>query len=185
MADVYLYLKSLHIVFVVTWFSALFYVVRLFVYQTEASLHQEPSTRHVLCEQMKRMAYRLWYVIGWPSAILAMLFGVLLLKPWLEQVWMWCKLGLVSLLLGYHFYCHWLFLGLQRNKYRLSSIQLRLLNEVPTLLLFPIVFLAVFKRLSGVGLGLLSLIVLAAVLYFAIHMYKHYRDMQSEKTQKK
>ena len=168
-----------------TWFAALFYVVRLFIYQTEASYHREITTRYILCKQMKLMSYRLWYVIAWPSAVLALLFGGLLLKPWLDQLWMWYKLGFVLLLLSYHLYCHSLFLGIQQDKYRLTSLQLRLLNEVPTLLLFLIVFLAVFKRVSGIGLGLLALLILAVVLYVTVRMYKYYREIQAEKAQNK
>lgn len=171
-----LYAKALHIVFVLTWFAGLFYVVRLFIYQTEAH-GRDPLSRSILCNQMKVMAYRLWYMIAWPSALLALIFGGWLLPPWINYTWIWYKLGLVVLLLGYHIYCHLLFLGLQQDKYRLSSFQLRVLNEVPTLLLFPLVFLAVFKHISGLWAGLLTVCFLALLLYFVVRIYKRYQSI--------
>ena len=69
----YLYLKSLHIVFVVTWFAGLFYIVRLFIYHTEANDKPEPD-RSILFKQFVHMERLLWYVITWPSAILTLIF---------------------------------------------------------------------------------------------------------------
>ena len=76
----FLYLKALHIIFVVTWFAGLFYIVRLFIYQTEAAQKPEPA-REILQTQYKLMSKRLWYIITWPSAILASIFAF----------WIWHK----------------------------------------------------------------------------------------------
>ncbi|HLW14741.1 MAG TPA: CopD family protein, partial [Flavobacteriaceae bacterium] len=74
MADYYLYIKSLHLIFIVTWFAGLFYIVRLFVYQIEA--FQKPSPdKEILGKQLKIMASRLWNIITWPGMILAVFFG--------------------------------------------------------------------------------------------------------------
>ena len=170
MSEGYLYAKSLHIVFVVTWFAALFYVVRLFVYQTEAHLKERDS--ELLKTQLKLMTYRLWYVIGWPSAVLALLFGLMMLSPWWHAEWMRIKLCCVLLLLLYHLYCHRLFLQLQKDVYPLSSFKLRILNEVPTLLLFLIVFLAVWKSIKGFWVGAIALLLLAAVIFIVIKLYR-------------
>ena len=70
----YLYIKSLHVIFVVTWFSGLFYIVRLFVYHTEAAEKSEPE-RTILMQQFRVMIRRLWLGITWPSAILTLIFG--------------------------------------------------------------------------------------------------------------
>ena len=172
--DWYLCAKALHIVFAVTWFAALFYVVRLFIYQTEA-INKEVHVQDALRKQLQQMAYRLWYIIAWPSAVLTISFGLFILWPWLKHMWMIYKLGVIGLLFGYHLYCHKLFLNLQKDHYPLKSIQLRLLNEVPTLLLFVIVFLAVFKRTSDMVSGVLFWLLLAACLYFAIKLYRRYR----------
>ena len=77
------YVKSLHIIFVVTWFAGLFYIVRLFIYHTEAEKKEEPAKK-ILQDQYKLMEKRLWYIISWPSAILASLFAfwMLYLRPW-------------------------------------------------------------------------------------------------------
>ena len=74
----YDYLKSLHLIFVVTWFAGLFYIVRLFVYQIEANEKPSPE-KEILLQQYKIMTYRLWYIITWPSASLATLFAIWLL----------------------------------------------------------------------------------------------------------
>ena len=73
----YLYLKALHIIFMVTWFAGMFYIVRLFIYNTEANGKTEPE-RTILQKQFGIMIKRLWLGITWPSAILTLIFG-----PWL------------------------------------------------------------------------------------------------------
>ena len=70
----YFYVKALHIIFVVTWFSGLFYIVRLFIYSAEAHLKPEPE-RTILLRQFGQMQHRLWYIITWPSAILTLVLG--------------------------------------------------------------------------------------------------------------
>ena len=100
----YLYVKALHIIFVVTWFAGLFYIPRIFIYQTEAEDKLEPA-KSILQTQFKLMSKRLWYIITWPSAILASIFGIWLiyLNPvWLEQPWMLVKLAFVLALYFYH-----------------------------------------------------------------------------------
>ena len=92
-----LYLKALHIIFVITWFAGLFYSVRLFIYYAEAEDKEEPS-KSILQIQYKIMSKRLWYIITWPSAILASLFAfwMLYLNPYyLSEPWMLVKLSFV------------------------------------------------------------------------------------------
>ena len=74
----YDYIKSLHLIFVITWFAGLFYIVRLFVYHIEANEKPSPE-KEILIKQYKLMSYRLWYIITWPSAILASLFAFLMI----------------------------------------------------------------------------------------------------------
>ncbi|NCG30998.1 MAG: protoporphyrinogen IX oxidase, partial [Bacteroidetes bacterium] len=89
-----LYIKALHIIFVVSWFAGLFYIVRLFIYHTEAE--DKPTTeKDILQAQFKIMEKRLWYIITWPAAILASIFGfwmVYELNLW-SSMWMNVKLG--------------------------------------------------------------------------------------------
>ncbi|RYG28641.1 MAG: CopD family protein, partial [Chitinophagaceae bacterium] len=146
--DSYPYLKSLHLIFVITWFAGLFYIVRLFVYQIEASGKPSPE-KEILQNQFRIMAYRLWYIITWPSAVLAIGFALSLLwitPAWLQQPWMHVKLGFVVLLLAYHLKCQQIFSQLQRDQIRYSTNFMRLWNEGATIILFAVVFLAVMKN---------------------------------------
>ncbi|MEP1094417.1 MAG: CopD family protein [Cyclobacteriaceae bacterium] len=174
----YLYVKSLHLIFVITWFAGLFYIVRLFIYHTEA-LEQEEPDRTILSKQLGLMTRKLWYIITWPSALLTLVFGTLLivLQPsWLQQPFMHIKLGFVLLLFLYHFYCHKIFNQLQRGTVRFTSMQLRVFNEVATLLLFAIVFLIVLKNEINWIWGTLGLVSFAIILMIAIKLYKKIRQ---------
>ncbi|MCB0335119.1 MAG: CopD family protein [Bdellovibrionales bacterium] len=168
-----LYLKALHIIFVVTWFAGLFYIVRLFIYHTEALQEAEPR-RSILATQFKIMSRRLWYGITWPSAVLTASFASALLfqaPGMLSQGWLHLKLLFVLALYAYHFACHKIFLGLQRDQAFMSSFQLRLWNELATIFLFAIVFLVVLKNSVSLLWGMLflfffSLLLMGAIRYF-------------------
>ena len=176
--EYYNYIKSLHLVFVITWFAGLFYQPRLFIYHIEASKKDSPE-KEILEKQLKLMARRLWYIITWPSAILATTFAVwllILMPSWLSQSWMLIKLGFVLLLILYHFKTHQMFLQLQKDVINYSSSFMRLWNEGATLFLFAIVFLAILKSsihwLFAFG-GIIGLIVFLAL---GIKLYKKYRS---------
>ena len=105
----YEYVKALHIIFVVTWFSGMFYIVRLFIYNTEANEKGEP-TKTILQSQFNIMIKRLWFGITWPSAVLTLIFG-----PWMwflrshfgvGESWLMIKLCFVLGLYVYHFSLH-------------------------------------------------------------------------------
>lgn len=171
------YLKALHIIFVVTWFAGLFYIVRLFIYQTEA-MEKPAFERDILKPQLDMMASRLWYIITWPSAVLTLILGVSVLAyrmGYLEQGFMHAKLLFVVLLYAYHLFCHKLFKELQVGRTRWSSTQLRIWNEASTLLLFAIVFLIVLKNTLSMVWGLAGLITLGITLMLAIRLYKKFR----------
>jgi putative membrane protein len=166
----YNYVKALHIIFVVSWFSALFYIVRLFIYAREAQ-DKVPEARSVLTVQLLLMQKRLWYFIGWPAMILSMVFGLwmLVLNPALLALpWMWLKLIAVGLLLLYHLECQRILGQQKQGVYKLSSFKLRLFNELATVFLVSIVFLVVLKSTSGFIWGTLGLFVFAAVLMGAV-----------------
>jgi putative membrane protein len=173
----YLYIKALHIIFVVTWFSGLFYIVRLFVYNAEAHTKEGPE-RTILMKQFGIMQKRLWYIITWPSAILTLIFGT-----WMGilygslPAWLLIKLCFVLFLFIYHLSLHRIFKQQERQDFRWSSQKLRLWNELSTLLLIAIVMLAVVKQLLSVLWGLSVLIIIAASLMIAIKAYKkHLRN---------
>ncbi|WP_192822206.1 CopD family protein [Rufibacter sp. LB8] len=174
----YLYLKSLHIIFVVTWFAGLFYIVRLFVYYAETDQKPEPE-KSILQQQFQLMQKRLWYGITWPSAVLTFIMGFSVVYSLnLHQTWptwlLW-KLGFVAGLFAYHLYCHRIFRQHQRNQIHQSSTQLRILNEVATLFLVSIVFLVVLKNGLSATWGVLGFIGLSVVLMAAIMIYRKLR----------
>lgn len=174
----YNYIKSLHLIFVITWFAGLFYIPRLFIYHIEA--HQKPSPeKDILSQQLKLMAKRLWYIITWPSAILATVFALWLLHLapyWIEQPWMHAKLAFVVLLFVYHLKTHLMYKAFQQDIIKYSSNFMRLWNEGATLLLFAIVFLVILKNTLNMVYGLIGLVGLAVVLMLGIRLYKATRN---------
>lgn len=179
----YSYIKALHIIFVVCWFAALFYIVRLFIYATEAQLKDEQS-RLILTPQFLLMQRKLWYIIGWPSLIGTFVFGSWMLYEnpgLLSQPWMWIKLILVALLAIYHIECQRILKKQSEGKFHYSSFKLRLFNELATVFLVAIVFLAVVKSQNGLLWGLLGLIAFAAVLMVGVTVYKKNREKQNSK----
>lgn len=177
MESYYLYIKSLHLIFVITWFAGLFYIPRLFIYHIEAQ--DKPETeRKILSDQLKIMSRRLWYIITWPSAILAILFAIwllILMPSWLSQPWMHMKLVFVLLLLLYHFRTHFLFKQLQADTFKYSGNFMRIWNEGATIFLFAIIFLAVLKNAIDWIYGIVGIIALGILLMTGIKLYKRVR----------
>lgn len=174
----FFYLKSLHIIFVVTWFAGLFYIVRLFIYDVEASAKDEP-VRGILQTQFRIMEKRLWYGITWPSMVLAILFGswIVYVNPWfLSQSFFLLKLAFVAGLVVYHFICHRIFKKLQNNEPSMSAGGLRMWNELATLFLVSIVFIIVLRNTLSFLWGIAGLVLFAALLMAAIRVYKIIRE---------
>ena len=170
-------LKALHIVFVVTWFAGLFYLFRLFIYHREA-LDRPAAERDVLVAQFRVMERRLWAAITLPSGILATAFGLALigLNPvWLQMPFMWVKLAFVALLWVYMVHGARILKQCQRSEPRDSSIRLRFLNEVPTVILIAIVFLIVLRDAVGWIWGVAGILGLALILTVAIKRYQRVR----------
>lgn len=177
MIEYYNYIKSLHLIFIVTWFAGLFYIPRLFVYQIEA--FQKPSPeKEILGNQLKLMAKRLWNIITWPSAILATIFAVwlIILQPaWLSQGWMHVKLFFVLLLFIYHLMTHRYYKQLQRGVVTKTSSFMRLWNEGATFILFAVVFLAIVKNALSWIFGVAGILVLGILLMLGFRIYKNIR----------
>lgn len=174
--------KALHIIFVVTWFSGLFYIVRLFIYHTEAEKKEEPA-KEILQTQYKLMETRLWYIITWPSIVFVLITGSWLLfsiPGYLLQPFMHLKLAFVTALVLYHFYCHRIYNQLQNNEVKFSSFTLRLFNEIATLLLFAIVFIIILKNSFGLLWGLGGLLVFGLLLFVAAKLYKSSRAKKED-----
>jgi len=179
--EFYNYLKSLHLIFVITWFAGLFYIVRLFVYQIEASQKHSPE-KEILQKQYKIMTYRLWYIITWPSAFLASFFAFWMLfftdlgTAWLQMPWMHVKLGFVFLLYLYHLKCQQIFTQLQRDEVKFSSNFMRLWNEGATIILFAVVFLVVLKNAVNWIYGVAGIFIFSIVIMLGFKMYKRIRE---------
>lgn len=173
----FLYIKALHIIFVVSWFAGLFYIVRLFVYHAE-SFDKNDTERSVLHPQYSLMEKRLMNIISTPAMILTIITGALMVfvNPYILDTWLYVKFGLVFLLVGYHHYCIRLMKQFCKGEKPMTSTQLRIWNEGATILLFAIVFLVVLKSALSMAWGVLGLVVLGVVLMFAIRLYKKYRD---------
>jgi putative membrane protein len=172
----YHYVKALHIIFIVTWFAGLFYIVRLFIYNTEADEKGEPE-KSILQKQFTVMIKRLWLGITWPSAVLTAIFG-----PWMWSMlggtpdWLWIKLAFVVGLYIYHFTLHAIYKQQLQGSFRYSSQQLRVWNEVATIFLVAIVMLVTVKQSLSFVWGLIGLIGFVVVLMSAIKIYKSVRS---------
>ena len=171
----YNYIKALHVIFVVTWFSGMFYIVRLFIYNTEAGDKPSPA-KEILREQFDVMIKRLWWGITWPSAILTLIFG-----GWMWYLmdstpgWLLIKLHFVLGLFAYHLSLHSLYAQQSKGIFKYSSQKLRIWNELATIFLMAIVMLAVVKENMSWLRGLIGLILLAIILMLAIRIYKQVR----------
>jgi len=177
----YSYLKALHIIFVVTWFAGLFYMPRLLVYNREA-VDMPMDSKKILQGQFNMMMKKLWYGITWPSAILTLIFGMIVLFKggWADsfrvQTWLHIKLTFVFFLYLYHFSLHMLFKQQSKGIFKYSSQQLRIWNEVATIFLVAIVMLAVVKQNMSFVWGILGLLAFIILLMSAIKLYKIIRE---------
>ena len=174
----YLYIKALHIIFIVTWFAGLFYMPRLFIYNTEAQ--DKPAVaKEALQQQFTIMIKRLWWGITWPSAIFTLVFGG---TTWYLMnsvpAWLLIKLCFVVCLYAYHISLHILVQQQVKGVFKYSSQQLRIWNEVATIFLVAIVMLAVVKQNLSFVWGLTGLILFIVLLMSAIKIYKIARRKQ-------
>lgn len=179
----YQWFKSFHIVGFTVWFAGLFYLVRLFIYHVEANEKPEPA-RGILKEQYQIMEKRLYSIITTPGMLvtIAMAIGIISTEPEIiHQHWLHIKLGLVALLIGYHFYCRSLMLKLAVDECKWSSQQLRGLNELPTLFLVAIVLLAIFKDSLPTDLTGYVIVGLVVLMAATIQLYARKRRLDAEK----
>jgi putative membrane protein len=178
----YPYILSIHIIFVVCWMAGLFYIVRLFIYHTEAQGKPEPD-RTILSKQFEIMERKLWYIISVPSMVLVLAAGITMvfLRPYYLQFgWLQIKLCFVVGLLVYHFICQNKMKQMAAGNFKWTSTQLRIWNEVATLFLFAIVFLAVLKDAVNWVYGFLGLVGLAVILMLAVKLYKRVRTKSGQ-----
>ena len=153
--DTYPYIKALHLFSMTAWFGGQFYLVRLFIYHTEAFDRPENESR-LFHEQFSLMERRLSFVIITPAMAATVIFGVwlmVLIEAW-TQPWFLIKSVFLFLLFGYHGFTSRIRRKLLEGKPWLSSVQLRVWNEVATVLLICILFAAILKNPTMIGRAL-------------------------------
>jgi putative membrane protein len=171
----YLTAKAVHIVGFISWFAGLFYLVRLFVYHAEAAGKPEPE-RSILQRQLEAMQARLWKIITLPAMVLTFLGGVTMAvmiwpgEPWLHHKFVW-----LALLVAYNFACGRIRTQQAGGTSKWTSARLRIFNEVATLLMAAIVFLAVFRSSMSAIWGALGLLGLGIALMVGIRVYRRIR----------
>jgi putative membrane protein len=189
--DANFFFKALHVVGFVSWFAGLFYLVRIFVYLMEAGEREEPA-RSILTEQFEAMAWRVYKIICNPAMMITWVAGLGMIGLDLAGLtsygyfssgtpgWLHLKLLLLVLLTGYHLYCKNLLQRMEKGERPLSAWQFRLFNEVPTLFLVSISFIAVYGksgRLNYLYL-LLGLGLFAALVYRGAVAYRNRRGAE-------
>jgi len=171
--------KIIHIVGFVAWFAGLFYLVRMFVYHTEAYDEQEPK-KGILRAQFNLMEWRVYRIICNPAMMITWTFGLVMVclygYEWFAaNTWLHIKITLLILLTVYHVYCKSLIRKLENGKTGFSSTQFRLFNEVPTLFLILITSLAIFKNTTNYIVLIASVIGIAILLVVITKVYKKMR----------
>ena len=138
-----LWLKALHLIFMVTWFAGLFYLPRLYVYHAM-------STDDISNERFKVMERKLFYGIMTPGMIVTFIFGIWMLADYAWAVyatagWLHAKLALLVLALVYHYFCYLWLNDFKLDRNQRSHVYYRWMNEVPVLFLVGIIILAVVR----------------------------------------
>ena len=153
-------------------------MVRLFIYHTEAQEKPEPD-RTILSNQFEIMERKLWWIIATPSMYLVLAAGIALLfliPGWLHQPWLQIKLCFVAGLIVYHFICQNKMKQMAKGIYTWTSTQMRIWNEIATIFLFAIVFLAVLKDGLSWIFGVVGIILFSLIIMSAVKIYKYYRE---------
>lgn len=178
--NAYYIFKIVHIVGFTAWFAGMFYLVRMFVYHTEA--YDEPQPKQdILKAQFHLMEHRVYKIICNPAMMITWIFGLLMIYhnglDWLKvNYWLHAKLLLVLLLSGYQGYCKKLIKQLAIGKTKFSSTQFRLFNEVPTLFLILIASIAVFKNATNPVILVASIVGVMVTLVLFTRLYKKIRE---------
>ena len=135
-----LLVKSLHLIFMVTWMAGLFYLPRLYVYHAQAD-------DRISIDRFKIMERKVFWGIATPGGVLTIVFGLWLWLGWFQGagLWLHAKLCLVAVLVAYHAWCGKLMMDFRREKNRHSHVWYRWFNEFPVLILVAVVLLVVYK----------------------------------------
>ena len=138
----YLWLKAFHIISVITWFAGIFYLPRLFVYHAACK-------DQISIERFKVMEHKLYRLIMMPSMVITLALGLIMLAlGWhglSVQAWIWVKIALVGLLVAYHFHCGHIIKTFVEDRQHRSERFFRIYNELPVLVLIPVILLVVLQ----------------------------------------
>lgn len=171
----YLTAKAVHIVGFISWFAGLFYLVRLFIYHAEAGDKAEPE-RSILQRQFEAMQTRLWKIITLPAMTVTFAAGLAMVSQiWPGERWLHYKFVWLALLVGYTFWCGRIRTQQAAGTSTWKSGRLRMFNEVATMLMAAIVFLAVFRSSMSAVWGALGLLGLGIALMVGIRVYRRIR----------
>lgn len=178
--DYYNILKSLHIIFVVSWFAGLFYLPRLLIYHVE-SQDKDAQTRDILSKQFEKMEKLLFNAIMIPAMWLTWLTGLSMVylvywDSFQSHTWLHLKLAFVAGITIYHFVCRYLIRKFRASEFILSSNQLRLFNEIATILLVAVVFLVIAKNTLDMLKGMGGFVIFAIVIMAAVTIVKKIRS---------
>jgi protoporphyrinogen IX oxidase len=183
--------KAIHIIGFVAWFAGLFYLVRLLVNYVEAGSKPQPE-QEILKNQFALMAWRLYKIIANPAMMLTWTAGIAMLAiPFIDSKypnyltseigtpgWMHAKLTLLILLTVYHVWCKITLRKLEAGTSKLSAFKLRLANEVPTVFLVAIVFIAVYGKAGTLNYGYVfgGVFAFAILVFLGARAYKKRRE---------
>jgi protoporphyrinogen IX oxidase len=170
-------IKAVHLIFVVSWFAGLFYIVRLFIYQVEAYTRAEPD-RTILSTEYKRIERLLFNIIMNPAMALTIITALAMIylnSGLLQTPWFQVKLGLVVGLIAYHFSCGKIMTDLRQDVVKWTSGQLRMWNEVATIFLVAIIFVVILKSAFDWIYGVLGLVAFAVLIMLAVRLAKKIR----------
>lgn len=176
----YNFLKSLHIIFVVSWFAGLFYLPRLLVYHVEAQ-EKDTQAKEILSKQFEKMEKLLFNAIMIPAMFLTWITGLsMIYLTWWDSfgshTWLHLKLGFVVGITIYHFVCRHLILKFRASEFILTGGQLRLFNEIATILLVAVVFLVIAKNTFDMLMGMGGFIIFAIAIMAAVTIVKKIRS---------
>jgi len=164
--------KTLHILAVMLWMGVLLYTPKLLIYQLEANSKTEPE-RSTVINQQKKIVKNLWIKVGWPAAILAIIFGMGMMHHYFSSVWFWVKMGFVVVLLGHHHVIHFAYKALQKDNYDKTAKQYNSMFLTSAVLLLFTTILAVFKTMLDKPLIIGSVITaIALVIIFIVPLFK-------------
>lgn len=189
--DYNFFLKALHVVGFVSWFAGMFYLVRIFVYLVEAREREEPA-RTILTEEFLAMSWRVYKIICNPGMMITWTAGLGMLALDLAGVtsygyfqmgtpgWIHLKLFLLVLLTLYHLYCKRIIQQAEKGEKLFSSWQFRLFNEVPSLFLVSISFIAVYGKQGRLNYGylLLGILLFTGLVYRGAVAYRKRRAQE-------